>query len=257
MATQQSESTVRQAVRETYGKLAKKSSSGCGCDCGSESAAIGYSRSELEAVPEGADLGLGSGNPLTLADLQPGEAVLDLGSGAGIDCFIAAKQVGETGSVIGVDMTPEMVARARENAEIGGYRNVDFHLGEIERLAVPDASVDVIVSNCVINLSPDKPSVYREAFRVLRPGGRLAISDIVTTAELPEDARNDLALIAGCVSGAATADALERMLEQAGFRDIDIRAKDGSLIQVREWKAGDKIADHVVAASVQAVRPLD
>ena len=257
MKTQQSDSAVRQAVRATYGKIAKQDPSGCGCDCGSGSSALGYSRSELEAVPEGANLGLGSGNPLALADLKVGEAVLDLGSGAGIDCFIAAKQVGETGSVIGVDMTPEMVAKARENAEIGGYRNVDFHLGEIERLAVPDASVDVILSNCVINLSPDKPSVYREAFRTLRPGGRLAISDIVTTAELPAEARNDLALIAGCVSGAATATALERILEQAGFRDIHIRAKDGSLIQSREWKAGEEVADYVVAASVQAVKPRD
>ena len=257
MTTQLSESIVRQAVRKTYAKIAKEGSSGCGCDCDCQPSAVGYSDSELEAVPEGANLSLGVGNPLTLANLKPGEAVLDLGSGAGIDSFIAAKQVGETGTVIGVDMTPEMVTKARENAETGGYRNVEFRLGEIERLAVADASVDVVVSNCVINLSPDKPSVYREIFRVLRPGGRLAISDVVTTAELPEEARNDLALIAGCISGAATAAELERILEQAGFRDVRIRAKDGSLIRGGEWKAGDKVTDYVLSASIQAVKPLE
>ena len=206
-------------------------------------------------MPMGADLGLGCGNPQAIAALQPGETVLDLGSGAGFDCFLAVRQVGPTGQVIGVDMTAEMVAKARENAGAAGYANVEFRLGEIERLPVADASVDVIISNCVINLSPDKPQVFREAFRVLRPGGRLAISDIVTTAPLPEEVRNDLALYAGCIAGAATIAELEAMLGESGFDNIRIQPKDESRQLIREWAPGQKIEDYIVSAAIEAVKP--
>jgi ubiquinone/menaquinone biosynthesis C-methylase UbiE len=216
---------------------------------------MGYSPEEVQAVPMGADLGLGCGNPQAIAALQPGETVLDLGSGAGFDCFLAVRQVGPTGQVIGVDMTAEMVAKARENAGAAGYANVEFRLGEIERLPVADASVDVIISNCVINLSPDKPQVFREAFRVLRPGGRLAISDIVTTAPLPEEVRNDLALYAGCIAGAATIAELEAMLGESGFDNIRIQPKDESRQLIREWAPGQKIEDYIVSAAIEAVKP--
>jgi arsenite methyltransferase len=208
---------IREFVRKRYGGIAQSDRPECGCAPSSccfgaspitpsvSSLQIGYSLEELQAVPVGADLGLGCGNPQAIAALQSGETVLDLGSGAGFDCFLAVRQVGPTGKVIGVDMTAEMVAKARENAREAGYDNVEFRLGEIEHLPVADANVDVIISNCVINLSPDKPRVCREAFRVLRSGGRLAISDIVTTAPLPDEVRNDLAFYAGCIAGAATA----------------------------------------------------
>jgi ubiquinone/menaquinone biosynthesis C-methylase UbiE len=216
---------------------------------------IGYSPEEVQAVPVGADLGLGCGNPQAIAALQPGETVLDLGSGAGFDCFLAVRQVGPTGQVIGVDMTAEMVAKAREHAGEAGYFNVEFRLGEIEHLPVADASVDVIISNCVINLSPDKPMVFREAFRVLKPGGRLAISDIVTTAPLPEEVRNDLALYAGCIAGAATIAELEAMLRESGFDNIRIQPKDESRRFIREWAPGRKIEDYIASASIEAVKP--
>ncbi len=200
----------RRAVRETYGRIAKAGAAGCGCDC--SPAASGYSEAERRGLPEGADMALGSGNPLAIAALEPGETVLDLGSGGGIDCFLAAGRVGAAGRVVGVDMTPEMVSKARENAAKAGAANVEFRLGEIEHLPVADASVDVILSNCVINLSPDKPAVYRDAYRVLKPGGRLAISDVVATVELPDEARGDLARHAACVSGAASLAELRRFL---------------------------------------------
>ena len=207
---------IRESVRKRYGEIARRWTIGLrlrslgvlfrsGCrPPGGSSRQIGYSPEELQAVPAGADLGLGCGNPQAIAALLPGETVLDLGSGAGFDCFLAAQQVGITGHVIGVDMTAEMVAKARKNAGEAGYAKVEFRLGEIEHLPVADASVDVILSNCVINLSPDKLQVFREACRVLRPGGRLAISDIVAMATMPEEVRNDLALYAGCIAGAAT-----------------------------------------------------
>ncbi len=207
-------------------------------------------------MPAGADLGLGCGNPQAIAALQPGETVLDLGSGAGFDCFLAVRQVGPSGLVIGVDMTAEMVTKARQNAEKAGYGNVEFRLGEIEHLPVADASVDVIISNCVINLSPDKFQVFREAFRVLRPGGRLAISDIVTTAPLPEEVRHDLALYAGCIAGAATIMEIEAMLREAGFKQIRIQPKDESRQLIREWAPGRKIEDFIVSATIEAVKPI-
>ena len=215
---------IRESVRKRYGELAQQGRSGCGCApsgllfraapalTGPCLLADRVFPGRVASLPEGADLGLGCGNPQAIAALKPGRRVLDLGSGGGFDCFLAARQVGESGRVIGVDMTAEMVAKARENAGEAGYVNVEFRLGEIEHLPVADASVDVIISNCVINLSPDKGQVFREAFRVLRPGGRLAISDVVATAPMPDEIRKDLALYAGCLAGAAAIDHLEAML---------------------------------------------
>ncbi|HEX5636888.1 MAG TPA: arsenite methyltransferase, partial [Gammaproteobacteria bacterium] len=215
----------------------------------------GYSTADANAVPEGANLGLGCGNPQAIAALQPGETVLDLGSGAGFDAFLAARAVGDKGRVIGVDMTHEMLAKARNNATSAGYTNVEFRLGEIEHLPVADASVNVIISNCVINLSPDKPQVFREAFRVLRPGGRLAISDIVASAELPEDVRHDLALYTGCMAGASPINVLEMYLRESGFADIRIQPKDTSREFIRDWAPGRKVEDYVVSASIEAIKP--
>ena len=261
--------TVRKAVRETYGRAAAKVAGCCGpsaaesedpgCGCGSPgvttSGRLGYSDAERQSVPDGADLGLGCGNPQAIAQLRPGETVVDLGSGGGFDCFLASKQVGETGRAIGVDMTPEMVSKARENAEQGGYRNVSFRLGEIEHLPVPDESADAVISNCVINLSPDKPQVYRDAFRVLKPGGRLAIADIAVTAELPEELRKDLALIAGCVAGAVTVEEMRRIVEAAGFRGVRIAPKDGRREIVSQWNPGRKPEEYVVSVNVEASKP--
>ncbi|WP_287154069.1 arsenite methyltransferase [Candidatus Solincola tengchongensis] len=225
------ERDVKRIVREGYGAIAGSGSSCCGpsrpCCCGPDpaketSVRIGYSEEDLESVPEGANLGLGCGNPVALASLQEGETVLDLGSGPGLDCFLAAERVGKRGKVIGVDMTPEMLERARENARRGGYSNVEFRLGEIENLPVADNSVDVVISNCVINLSPDKPRVFREAFRVLKPGGRLMVSDIVLEEELPEAIRKSTAAYVGCISGAALREDYLRMIADAGFRDLEV-----------------------------------
>ncbi|MDQ7781715.1 MAG: arsenite methyltransferase [Desulfomonilaceae bacterium] len=261
------DSEIRESVRERYGQIAKDGNTGCGCApsgscCGTSaslqtisSIRIGYSAEDVQSVPQGSDQGLGCGNPNAIAALRPGEIVLDLGSGAGFDSFLAAKQVGETGRVIGVDMTPEMVGKARDLAGTEGYSNVEFRLGEIENLPVADSSVDVIMSNCVINLSPDKRRVFREAFRVLRPGGRVAVSDVVATAPLPESLRSDLALYSSCVSGAATITDLEGMLHESGFQDIRIRSKDGSREFIREWAPGRNIEDYIVSAVIEAVKP--
>jgi ubiquinone/menaquinone biosynthesis C-methylase UbiE len=200
-------------------------------------------------------MGLGCGNPQTLAALRPGETVLDLGSGGGFDCFLAAQAVGEQGRVIGVDMTPGMVSKARDNAVKAGLRNVEFRLGEIEHLPVDDQSVDVILSNCVINLSPDKAQVFRDAFRVLKPGGRLAITDMVATAPLPESVRHDFALYTGCVAGAAVIEDLEHMLAAAGFTAICIRPRDESRTLIRAWAPGSKAEDFVVSATIEATKP--
>jgi SAM-dependent methyltransferase len=216
---------------------------------------MGYSSDELRHVPESSNMGLGCGNPTAIASLEPGQSVLDLGSGGGLDCFLAARQVGETGQVIGVDMTPEMVSKARANARVGGYGNVEFRLGEIEHLPVADRSVDIILSNCVINLSPDKPAVFREAFRVLRGGGRLAISDIVATAPIPEDVRRDVDFWSGCISGAEAIDELQQMLQDAGFQEIRIVPKEESREFVREWVPGRNLEQYIVSATIEAVRP--
>ncbi len=277
---------IRQAVRERYGKVArsdgaasitssqtpccgqsgttteKVSASSC---CGSSddtsqqlSTLMGYSKEDIGSVPEGANMGLGCGNPVALASLKPGETVVDLGSGGGFDCFLAAKQVGNTGQVIGVDMTPDMLSKARANAKKIGTKTVEFRLGEIEHLPVADNSADIIMSNCVINLSPDKQKVYDDAFRVLKPGGRLAISDVVATAVLPVEMQKDLALLSACVGGAATIDDTKKMLEKAGFQDIEVIPKSESAKLISEWAAGksNNAEDYVVSANIKAVKPL-
>lgn len=258
---------IRKTVRDTYGQIAGSNTAGCGCTSSSccnqadspsaqdLSVRLGYSEKDVTTVPEGANMGLGCGNPQAIASLQPGETVLDLGSGGGFDCFLAAKAVGPSGQVIGVDMTAEMISKARKNASKSQTGNVEFRLGEIEHLPVADSSVDVIISNCVINLSPDKPTVYQEMYRALRSGGRVAVSDIVATAPLPDDIREDLALYAGCVAGASLIDEVESMLKQAGFTDIRIRPVDASRELIREWAKDKPVADFVVSATIEAVKP--
>jgi arsenite methyltransferase len=258
---------IRSAVRENYGKVAASGKTSCGCShsscCGTPndvtaaniSLGLGYSGEDLTAVPEGANMGLGCGNPQAIASFQSGEVVLDLGSGGGFDCFLAARVVGDKGYVIGVDMTPEMVTKARRNAEQADFRNVDFRLGELENLPVADGIVDVIISNCVINLSPDKERVFSEAFRVLKPGGRLAISDVVATAKLPVDFKNDMTFYTGCIAGASSIQALESMLHKTGFVKIQIKPKPESKTFIRDWMPGSKIEDYVVSAIIEAEKP--
>ena len=216
---------------------------------------LGYTATETAAVPAGANMGLGCGNPQAIANLKPGETVLDLGSGGGFDCFLAARQVGESGHVIGVDMTPAMLSKARVNAEQGGYGNVEFRLGEIEHLPVADGTVDVIISNCVINLSPDKARVFRDCFRVLKPGGRLAISDVVAFADIPAHIQEDMALLTGCMAGASLISELEDLLHDAGFQHIRIAPKEQSKSFIREWAPGTPVTDYVVAATIEAIKP--
>ena len=258
---------LRQTVRDSYTKVAEANDAGMSCGvesscCGVSadinsvhSTRIGYSEEDLTNVPEGADMGLGCGNPRAIASLSEGEVVLDLGSGGGFDCFLAARELGPAGRVIGVDMTPEMVSKARANAASGSFGNVEFRLGEIEYLPVADATVDVIISNCVINLSPDKPQVFREAFRVLKPGGRLAISDVVASTELPESIKNDLAMHSSCVAGASQIDDLMANMEAAGFTEIRITPKDESREFIKDWAPGHKVEDYVVSAHIEAQRP--
>lgn len=222
---------IKKVVRKSYAKIAKQESSCCApadsC-CGSVDLAqdiskkIGYSEEDIKTVPEGANLGLGCGNPVALASLREEETVLDLGSGGGFDCFLAADKVGKNGRVIGIDMTPEMVEKARENAEKGKYENVEFRLGEIENLPAADNSVDIIISNCVINLAPDKKNVFKEAFRVLKPGGRLMVSDIVLEKELPDSIRNSIKAYVECVSGALLKDEYIEAIKEAGFKEVKI-----------------------------------
>ena len=251
---------VRTAVREQYGSIAR-STTGASCApgcCGASADAslkLGYSAEDLDAVPEGANMGLGCGNPHAIAALQPGEVVLDLGAGGGFDCFLAAKQVGPSGKVIGVDMTADMLAKARANAQTLGATNVEFRLGEIEHLPVADNSVDVILSNCVINLSPDKATVFQDAFRVLKPGGRLAVSDVLKTAPLPEALENDVAALTGCVSGAASIDAIRDLLRDAGFKNIRIDVKNESREFIRDWIPGSGVENYVASATIEAIKP--
>jgi len=225
------EEETRKVVREGYAKVAKKEASCCvpaDTCCGSTDLAqdisrkIGYTNEELTSVPEGANLGLGCGNPVALASLEEGETVLDLGAGAGFDCFLAANKVGKKGKVIGVDMTPEMLEKARENAQKGDYENVEFRLGEIENIPAADNSVGVIISNCVINLSPDKNRVFNEAFRVLKPGGRLMISDIVLLKELPDSIKSSVAAYIGCLSGAMMKGDYLAVIREAGFQEVEV-----------------------------------
>jgi len=247
------EEIVKKVVRESYAQIAQAGGPCClpaaaccgGVDMAAEiSKKIGYADKDLKSVPEGANLGLGCGNPLALASLKEGETVLDLGAGAGFDCFLAANQVGKTGKVIGVDMTPEMVQKARENAGKGGYGNVEFRLGEIENLPVADQVVDAVISNCVINLAPDKGRVFREAFRVLKRGGRLMVSDIVLCRPLPDFIMNSIAAYVGCMSGAVMRDEYLRVIEQAGFRDV--RIMEESLFPI-DCMANDPTAQAIVA----------
>jgi arsenite methyltransferase len=269
---------IRKVVREGYAGVARQSGSCCGpaksCGCGTNVARdisknVGYSEEELDSVPEGANLGLGCGNPVALASLREGETVLDLGSGAGFDCFLAAERVGAKGRVIGVDMTPEMIEKARQNARKGRYDNVEFRLGEIENLPAADSSVDAVISNCVINLSPDKRRVFGEAYRVLRPGGRVMVSDIVLLRELPESIRTSVQAYVGCLSGALMKRDYVAAIEAAGFGDIeivdetafavDLMANDptGAAIIQKQRLAPedlDKVAASVVSIKVSAVK---
>lgn len=263
---------IRDAVRESYSKIVETNSAYSGCGCGPEeepeccapstptsfdniSSKLGYSFEELKNVPEGSNMGLGCGNPQAIAALKKGETVIDLGSGAGFDVFLAANQVGESGKVVGIDMTPTMISKARENAVKGSYSNVEFRLGEIENIPTPDNFADVIISNCVINLSPEKQKVFNDSFRVLKKGGRIAVSDVIATAELPEDIKNDIALYAGCVSGASTLNEVEKMLRKAGFINIEIKPKDESAEFIQEWAPGTSIHKYITSASIEAVKP--
>ncbi len=258
---------IRNEVRKNYGKIATSGSPACGCShsscCGTPSEVnaadvsrgLGYSSEDLASMPEGANMGLGCGNPQAIASLQPGETVLDLGSGGGFDCFLAARAVGDNGQIIGVDMTAEMITTSRRNAEKAGFRNVEFRLGEMENLPGADGIADVIISNCVINLSPEKQSVFNEAFRVLKSGGRLAISDVVATAEMPDSVKKDMAMHTGCVSGASSIPELESMLRQAGFENICIRPRDESKTFIRDWAPGSKIEDYIGSATIEGVKP--
>ena len=218
------------------------------CCCNTVLEGFDYSAKQLSTIPEGADLGLGCGNPTALASLVEGEVVLDLGSGGGVDCFIAANRIGKTGQAIGVDMTPEMISRARENAEKGGYTNVDFRLGEIERLPIADNSVNVVISNCVINLSPDKPQVFKEVYRVLKPGGRIMVSDIILLKKLPESVRNSPEAISGCVGGASIKDEYLTAIASAGFKNVEIVSETSPVTT-------GELADTIVSANVRAVKP--
>jgi arsenite methyltransferase len=258
-------SVIRGVVRDRYAKAAGGS---CGCQsspsapcCGSSTdisdavnRLMGYSAEELAGVVKGANLGLGCGNPTAIGNLKPGEIVLDLGSGGGFDCFLAARMVGGKGRVIGVDMTPEMLNKARENAEKMKTSNVEFRLGEIEHLPVADNSVDVIISNCVINLSPEKNKVYREAYRVLKPGGRLAVSDVVATAEIPQEVREQAAMLTGCIAGAEQVDKIENRLRDAGFTEIKITLKDYSKKLVSQWFPGRSAESYVASADIEAIK---
>ena len=256
---------IRESVRNYYASIASSEAVGCGCEttpscCGSStkdiSEKMGYSIDEVRSIPQGANMGLGCGNPQAIASLKVGETVLDLGSGGGFDCFLAAWQVGKTGSVIGVDFTPEMIHKARKNADSCGYTNVEFRLGEIEHLPMADSSIDVIMSNCVINLSPDKESVYREAFRVLKPGGRLAIADVVATEVVPDSIRNDMKVWSSCASGAMVIEELESLLEGVGFHDIKIVPIEESKKLISEWAQGSESADIFVSSNITAIKPV-
>ena len=259
----------RNEVRGAYAKVANAENSGesCGIEsscCGvSDDASIntlistrlGYSEEDLAKAPSGADMGLGCGNPRAIASLKAGEVVVDLGAGGGFDCFLASHEVGETGHVIGIDMTPDMLSKARNNAVKGKYTNVEFRLGEIEHLPIENEVADVIISNCVINLSPNKPQVFKDAFRVLKWGGRLAISDVVATVELPPEMRNDPALIAGCMGNASLIEELEAMIKEAGFVDVRIESKDESKAFIRDWAPDHNVTDYVVSATIEGVKP--
>lgn len=263
---------IRNAVRERYSLIAEENrtntaccsqtipTTGSSCCSGEKvnfndiSLNLGYKPTDFDQMPQGANMGLGCGNPQAIASLKAGETVLDLGSGGGFDAFLAARQVGPTGKVIGVDMTPAMISLSRENAVNGNFSQVEFRLGEIEHLPVADQSVDVIISNCVINLSPEKQQVYNEAFRVLKHGGRLAISDTVAVAPIPEHLLADMELYSACITGALTVDETKEILEKAGFSDIRIKPKDESRSFIKDWVSGETLADYVLSATIEAIK---
>ena len=258
-----SKNDIRESVMKNYKKVAlrnsldsNKEAACCSTDqnLATVSEALGYTSLEYGQVPEGSNMGIGCGNPQAIASLKQGETVLDLGSGGGFDCFLASKSVGSVGKVIGVDMTPEMLNKARINKKKGKYYNTEFRLGEIEYLPVSDASIDVIISNCVINLSPEKQQVFNEAFRVLKPGGRLAISDIVTTVDLPDIIKKDEALHNGCMAGASSIIELKKMLKNAGFSTIIIEPKDKSSEFIKDWAPNIDIENYIVSATIEAVK---
>jgi arsenite methyltransferase len=252
---------IRGQVRERYAGIAKGGGSCCGGSgcCTPDpllnpiaSEKIGYSAEEIAAAPEGANLGLGCGNPQAIAQLKPGETVVDLGSGGGFDCFLAARQVGENGRVIGIDMTPDMISKARAHAQKAGFKNVEFRLGEIEHLPVADQTADIIMSNCVINLSPDKTQVYADAYRVLRSGGRLAISDVVAVREIPDQVKSDFLAYSGCIAGAASVSEVERMLREVGFIDVKVHVKEESRHFIKDWFPGSGAENYVRSANIEA-----
>lgn len=255
---------IRSSIRKNYARVAKGANSGCcgsGCCCGGAptnvneaSLNIGYSEDNLSNAPTESNMGLGCGNPLAIASLKEGEVVLDLGSGGGFDCFLARKQVGESGYIIGVDMTPDMIELARKNAAKSGYENVEFRLGEIEQLPVKDFSIDVIISNCVINLSPDKEQVFKEAYRVLKPGGRLSASDIVAVKSLPEKLKQDLGSISSCIGGAEHVENLKKMMQTCGFKNIKLVPKSNSKDIIKSWNFGDHVEDYVASYLIEAIK---
>ena len=255
---------IRGHIRGQYSKVAKRKvvsccSSECGCngtaaDISAVSKKLGYSEQDFYDAPFEANMGLGCGNPVAIASLKEGETVLDLGSGGGFDCFIARKRVGETGYVIGVDMTPDMITLARKNADKSGYKNVEFRLGEIEHLPIADNSVDVIISNCVINLSLDKEQVFKDTYRVLKTGGRLSVSDVVAIADLPEKYKQDLYSISACIGGAERIEKIKEMLAAAGFKDIKITLKSNSKDIVAAWAPGAKIEGYIASAIIEATK---
>ena len=269
-ATQTKQSDdIRNQVRESYSKVAEASNNNdsCGIEsscCGVShdidintlnSLRLGYSDDDLANVPDGADMGLGCGNPRAIAELCAGETVVDLGSGGGFDAFLASREVGQTGKVIGIDMTPSMISKARNNADKANFENVEFRLGEIEYLPVANDTVDVIISNCVINLSPNKAQVFSDSFRILKSGGRLAISDVVASCEMPAEMKNDPELYAGCMAGASLIEELESNLKDAGFKEIKITPKDESKDFIKDWAPGKNVTDYVLSAHIEAIKP--
>lgn len=249
---------IKKIVKDGYAKALVQSASCCSssCCCGTGQAkeiskSVGYSDFEMNAVPEGANLGFGCGNPVALASLKEGDVVLDLGSGAGFDAFLAAKRVGKTGQVIGVDMTPDMVAKAKENAKKGDYSNVEFRLGEIEKLPVEDSSIDVIISNCVINLSPDKESVFKEAHRVLKSDGRLMVSDLVLAKELPKELRDSIEAYVGCLAGAIKKEEYIKLITMAGFKDVKVISESSYPVDAM-FDNFDNARDAIVSVKVSA-----
>lgn len=254
--------TLREMVRKDYGAIASTVKGNCGCgntgfDVREISKLVGYSDRDLEAVPDGANLGLGCGSPSALAGIKEGETVVDLGSGAGFDCFLAAGKVGHNGRVIGVDMTPEMITRARQNKEKAKVGNVSFRLGEIEHLPVADNTADLIISNCVINLSPQKDSVFKEAFRILKPGGRIAISDILALRPLPVELAKDLIMISACIGGAVTVADTETLLKSAGFSQIKISTRKISHNAADAILPGSGVETYVAPADITAVKEVN